>query len=477
MKRFLFLPRRFAFLLLGFCAGVSLSFGQTSFQRTYGGSYNDEGRSVQQTSDGGYIIAGSFGAGLTDVYLVKTNSFGDTLWTRRYGSANYDEGYSVQQTSDGGYVIAGYTGPSDTSSSDVYLVKTDSSGNTLWTRTYGGTHTDWGSSVQQTYDGGYIIIGTTSGANSSDVYLVKTDSLGDTLWTRAYGGTETDHGNSVEQTYDGGYIVAGSTTSFGAGMTDVYLVKTNSFGDTLWTRTYGGTENEYGNSVQQTSDSGYIITGESFGGLYLLKTNSSGDTLWTRTYSGSGNSVQKTSDGGYIIAGYIYRFGATWSDVYLVKTNSSGDTLWTRTYGGPSIDDANSVQQTSDGGYVITGLTNYDPIGNTPGDVYLIKTRVDGLVPVRNEHNVTPIGFALLQNYPNPFNPTTTISFNLPSKSFVSLRVFDALGREVSTLRATELTAGTYSQEWNAAGLASGVYFYRLQAGTFVETRKLLLLR
>jgi len=477
MKRFLLLPRRFAFFLLGFCAGVSLSFGQTSFQRTYGGSYNDEGRSVQQTSDGGYIIAGSFGAGLTDVYLVKTNSFGDTLWTRRYGSANYDEGYSVQQTSDGGFIIAGYTGPSDTSSSDVYLVKTDSSGSTLWTRTYGGTYTDWGSSVQQTYDGGYIIIGTTFGANSSDVYLVKTDSLGDTLWTRTYGGTETDHGNSVQQTYDGGYIIAGSTTSFGAGMTDVYLVKTNSFGDTLWTRTYGGTENEYGNSVQQTSDSGYIIAGESFGGLYLLKTNSSGDTLWTRTYSGSGNSVQKTSDGGYIIAGYIYRFGATWSDVYLVKTNSSGDTLWTRTYGGPSIDHANSVQQTSDGGYVITGLTNYDPIGNTPGDVYLIKTRVDGLVPVRNERNVTPIGFALLQNYPNPFNPTTTISFSLPLKSFVSLKIFDVLAQEVSVLLSEVLSPGTYSMRWNAEGLASGVYFYRLQAGTFVETRKLLLLR
>ena len=170
-------------------------------------------------------------------------------------------------------------------------------------------------------------------------------------------------------------------------------------------------------------------------------------------------------------------FGAGMTDVYLVKTNSFGDTLWTRTYGGSSIDHANSVQQTSDGGYVITGLTNYDPIGNIPGDVYLIKTWVDGLVPVRNERNVTPIGFALFQNYPNPFNPTTTISFSLPLKSFVSLKIFDVLGQEVSVLISEGLSPGTCSMRWNAEGLASGIYLYKLQAGSFSETKKLILLK
>ncbi|MCK4385117.1 MAG: dockerin type I repeat-containing protein [candidate division Zixibacteria bacterium] len=355
------------------------------WSRTYGGSSRDEGYSVQQTTDGGYIVVGmtsSFGAGGEDVYLVKTDSLGDTLWSRTYGGSDWDEGYSVQQTTDGEYIVAGFTYSFGAGYSDVYLIKTNSTGDTLWSRTYGGSNYDRGYSVQQTTDGGYIVAGLTEsfGADGEDAYLIKTNSTGDTLWTRTYGGGGSGHdeGWFVQQTTDGGYIVAGWTSSFGAGGEDACLIKTNSTGDTLWTRTYGGSSNEHAYSVQQTTDGGYIVVGwtRSFGGnndVYLIKTNSAGDTLWTRTYGGSysdlGFSVQQTT-GGYIVAGFTYSFGASY-DVYLIKTNSTGDTLWSRTYGGSGSELGFSIQQTTDGGYIVVGRASSFGAGGR--DVMLTK--------------------------------------------------------------------------------------------------------
>jgi hypothetical protein len=244
------------------------------------------GNSVQQTTDGGYIVAGrtrSFGAGDFDVYLIKTNAAGDTVWARAYGGTFRDQGLSARQTTDGGYIVAGQT-MSGTGNFDVYLIKTNAAGDILWTRTYGGSDFDQGFSVRQTADGGYIVAGiaVSSGAHE-DVYLVKTDASGDTLWTRTYGGAGIDEGRSVQQTPDGGCIIAGRTTSFGAGGYDSYLIKTNSTGDTLWTRTHGGTGGDWGYSVHQTTDGGYIIAGStiSFGAggydAYLVKTDSLGN--------------------------------------------------------------------------------------------------------------------------------------------------------------------------------------------------------
>jgi hypothetical protein len=358
------------------------------WSRTYGGSSDEDfGWSVQQTTDGGYIVTGytySFGAGEGDVYLIKTDSLGDTLWTRTCGGSDREWGRSVQQTTDGGYIVVGSTRSFGAGEGDVYLIKTDSNGDTLWTRTYGGSDGgDGGGSVQQTTDEGYIVAGVTSsfGAGESDVYLIKTDSLGDTLWTRTYGGSGEDCGRFVLQTKDGGYMVAGYTYSFGAGNRDVYLIKTDPTGDTLWTRTYGGSGWDEGTSVQQTTDGGYVVAGrtDSFGvgywAVYLIKTDSNGDTLWTRTYGGSSgdvsNSVQQTTDGGYIVAGETNSFGAGEDDVYLIKTDSLGDTLWTRTYGGSSWEQGSSVQQTTDGGYVVAGWTH--SFGAGGGDFMLTK--------------------------------------------------------------------------------------------------------
>jgi hypothetical protein len=263
-------------------------------------------------------------------------------WTKTFGGAGGESGSSVQQTNDGGYIIAGSTFSSGNGDEDVYLTKTDGSGNEQWTKTFGGTDWDVGSSVQQTTDGGYIIAGSTSsfGNGGPDVYLIKTDGNGDSLWTKTFGGANYDVGSSVQQTSDGGYIICGCTNSFG-GLPDCYLyiIKTDENGDLLWTKTLGGTDwddDDKGNSIQQTTDGGYIITGwinrsvfSDGYDVFLIKTDGSGNEQWTKTFGGtendSGNSVQQTTDGGYIICGYTESFGNGGEDVYLIKTDQNGN--------------------------------------------------------------------------------------------------------------------------------------------------------
>jgi len=282
--------------------------GQT-FQKTFGGFGNEKANSIQQTLDGGFIITGgteNFAPTAPDVYLIKTDANGDTMWTKTFGGDSIDEGWSVQQTADGGYIIAGNTQSFGAASESVYLIKTDAIGNILWSKIYGGCCPQSAYSVQQTSDNGYIIVGETTsfGAGSSDVYLIKTNSIGDTLWTRTFGETGYDIGSSVQQTIDGGYIIGGFTCSFGIGC-DAYLIKTDFNGNKLWANIYGGIQGETGNSVQQTSDSGYVIVGStnSFGQgveeVFLIKTNSIGDTLWTRTFGGV-NTLWTRTFGGVI---------------------------------------------------------------------------------------------------------------------------------------------------------------------------------
>ncbi len=219
-------------VILAIITAPQLAFAQpdTLWARTYGGRSWDYAYSVVQAADGGFIVAGetnSFGAGYTDVYLVRTDAYGDTLWTAVLGGTSYDWGHSVAQTADGGFIVAGLTQSFGAGETDVYLIRTDAAGDTLWTKTYGGTAYDNGCSVAQTADGGYIVAGYTRsfGAGRYDVYLIRIDAAGDTLWIKTYGGTISDFGNSVAQTSDGGYIVFGSTGSFAAGGSDVYLIR------------------------------------------------------------------------------------------------------------------------------------------------------------------------------------------------------------------------------------------------------------
>jgi hypothetical protein len=378
-----------ALLLVGLGVGKSVAQAPSwEWVKTFGGSDWDWGSSVQQTSDGGFILVGttrSFGAGGPDVWLIKTDAEGNKLWEKTFGGIRDDRGHSVQQTSDGGFIVVGDTGSFGAGWGDVWLIKTDANGNKLWDRTFGGSFADWGSSVQQTSDGGFIIVGNTGsfGAGWGDVWLIKTDADGNKLWDRTFGGSGSDFGRSVQQTSDGGFIIVGYTESFSAGGPDVWLIKTDANGNKLWDRTFGGSENDLGYSVQQTSDGGFILVGAttSFGAgwadVWLIKTDANGNKQWDRTFGGSsldsGRSVQQTSDGGFILVGYTGSFGAGWADVWLIKTDADGNKLWDRTFGGSSYDYGYSVQQTSDGGFIIVGATRSFGAGDY--DVLLIKSR------------------------------------------------------------------------------------------------------
>ena len=384
MRQKMFVPRSHLFLGITFlllaCAIPSRSV--VRFERTYGGSDIDRCFSVQQTSDGGYVLAGytrSFGTGNGDVYLIKTDSLGNLLWQRTFaGGWSIHAAWSVVETSDGGYAIAGWGRPNPGANLDVYLVKTDSLGSMIWEAWYGTGWAELGHSVQQTFDGGFIVVGSTHpwAYDPSNIYVVKVDSSGNKMWDRTYGEDfYYEAGRSVQQVSDGGYVIAGWGPH--------PLIRTDSWGDILWQGTYG--DYYQASSVQVTPDNGFVIAGYtlSFGqedeDLFLVRTDSLGAALWQRTYGGAvseqGHSVDQTLDGGYIVAGFK---GETKYDAYLVKTDSLGNTVWERTYGGDGDDRAYSVQETRDGGYIIGGFT--ESFGAGTSDVYLIKTDGKGLV-------------------------------------------------------------------------------------------------
>jgi len=453
--------------------------------QTFGGNNSESGRSVQQTIDGGYVITGSLGTtdnGTSDIWLIKTDPNGQEEWNQSYsGLDNYygDYGHSVQQTIDEGYIITGSI--SNSGVSDLWLIKTDPNGQEEWTQTFGGDGSDIGHSVQQTVDGGYIIIGRTEG----NILLLKTNSTGQEEWTRTFGGDDFDTGWSGQQTLDGGYIILGNKT-LGNGLPDIWLIKTDSNGQEEWNQTFGGNNRDYGFSVKQTFDEGYIITGYtlSYGDgindyIWLIKTDSQGQEEWNQTFGGGGgdygNSVQQTTDGGYIITGMTYSYGNGNSDVWLIKTDSQGQEEWNQTFGEYGDDYGNSVQQTTDGGYIITGVYDYG-IGSGSSDIWLIKTDSTGILSNGNQ-KVIPKDYILKNPFPNPFNPSTTLEFSIPFSDNVNIRVLDILGREVDVVMNEYLTNGNHRTEWNGQGHPSGIYFISFESGGIVETQKVVLMK
>jgi len=316
--------------------------GNIEWNMTWGGSQDDYFADMIKIKDGSFVLTGytnSFGAGNYDGILMKVNASGTLLWNQTYGGSGGDQVISLFQTSDGGYVLSGITNSSGSGNSDFWLVKTDATGNMQWNKTYGGTGVDGAQYANQAGDGGYAIAGYTAsfGAGGFDFWLVKTDTLGNMLWNKTYGGTGTDRANAMIQTNDGGYALFGPTTSFAIGGQDGWLVKTDLNGNIQWNKTYGGTGNEYAIYLIQTSDGGYSLCGgtTSFGAgnvdVWLVKTDSLGNMLWNKTYGGSLNeyaySMIQTSDGGYQLLGYTRSFGfgnAAGADWYVIKTDIEG---------------------------------------------------------------------------------------------------------------------------------------------------------
>ena len=380
-----------------YCLFVLLTnnvFASEMWQHTYGGINDDRAYSVIRTDDEGYALAGftmSYGAGLQDFYLVKTDKNGNMIWNQTFGGAGADTAKSIIQTGDGGYALVGDTTSFGNLSSvflsyDFWLVKTDEDGTMLWNQTYGyrlsfenGTEYSgsMANSVIQTNDGGYALSGRTYGigAGLADFYLVKTDEVGNLLWNQTYGGTENDNPLSMIQTNDGGFALAGYTESFGAGSSDFWLVKTDSLGNMEWNKTYGGSGSDEAISFLQTNDGGYILVGSSTsvenGSIWLVKTDENGNIEWSKQPSPSSiqlispTSIVESSDGGFAISG----------DFWVIKTDINGDILFYQSYETEIewFSASNCLIQASNGDYVLAGYrTSIE--GDTSPDVLLVKT-------------------------------------------------------------------------------------------------------
>ena len=379
--------------------GVRAMAPQEYWSRTYGGSLCDAGYSVQQTTDGGFVIVGhTSSGGVKAVWLIKTDSRGRQEWLRTFGSHGHAIGHSVQQTSDGGYIVVGQVTSLGVEESDAWLIKTDSAGDQQWSKVIGGLRRDVAYSVQQTSDGGYIFTGYSGsyGTSGNQLWLGKVDSDGHKEWSKTFGGDEgwgafEGCGKEVRETLDGGYIVVGSKYEDGPG--DVWLMKTDSAGNTSWERSFGGDREDIGESVCQTSDGGYLVVGhtKSYGtgspannDVFLIRVASNGMLMWSKNVGGDGDdvgySVQQTSDGGYVVVGATDSFGAGSHDVWLIKIDSDGDQVCDETFGGRLSDVGYSVQQIAEDDYIVVGSTCSYGAGDS--DLLLVKASMRNESPM-----------------------------------------------------------------------------------------------
>jgi len=379
--------------------------GATQWARTYGGDSTDWAYGIQQTSDGGYIVSGhtqSFGAPFRDSWILKLSSDGAIEWQKSYGGALYNRAYSVQQTIDGGFIVAGYVGNPSSLPNSVLLLKLSSDGSIEWQSIIRGPAGSRADFIQQTSDGGYILAGliwpgTDPNSYFKDVFVAKLSSVGTIEWRYAYGGPEEESDwnwatqlTTIQQTKDGGYILGCDTMSFGAGGYDIWILKLLSDGTIEWQKTYGGANNEIARnrpSIQQTSDGGYIFAGNtsSFGAgssdAWVLKLFSEGNIEWQKAYGREGgdaaHAVYETSDGGFIVGGNSNSFSEDGNlDIWFLKLTSDGSIEWQKTYGGEDTDQAFAFQQTSDEGFVAAGYTrSFDAIGD---DFFVLKLSPDG---------------------------------------------------------------------------------------------------
>jgi hypothetical protein len=352
------------------------SAGTLQWQKCLGGSLDDQAHSIRQTTDGSYVVAGFTNSNDSDVtgnhgnnwdfWIVKLDSAGNMQWQKCHGGTGEDRAYSIEQTKDGGYVVAGRAGSSDGEVTgahglwDMWVIKLDTAGNLQWENALGGSGGDGAYSVAETFDGGYILAGYASGNDGDvsgnhgsgfDCWIVKLDSVGTLKWQKCFGGTTTDYAYSIRETSDSGFIFVGDPTSTNGDVTghygnsDYWLVKLDSIGNLQWQKCLGGTDADIPYSVKQTNDNEYVIAGRSrsidydvtgghgYEDYWIVKTNSTGNIEWQQCYGGSGaeeaHYIQATTDGGFFIAGSTHSYdgdvtgnhGTSNEDFWLVKLN------------------------------------------------------------------------------------------------------------------------------------------------------------
>jgi hypothetical protein len=450
--------------------------------QTFGDTLNDHAYAVTRAHDFGYVVVGEITnpwPGSVDLYIAKVDYDGDVLWERSYGGSAEDIGYSIDRTTDGGYVIAGATGYNPFSW-DVYLVKVDGDGYLEWDTILGGPSEDMAYGVRQTPDGGYVITGDTdSFGQYENVYVGKTDSSGNPDWEVSLGLAD-DHGEAIVLAPGGGYVIGGWR---GDGNTfpefNSLLMKVSEAGSLVWQREFDESVDDRGYALVATVDGGYALAGQNLDAA-VWKTDSAGLLDWSVGH-GTGTSdhafgIREVPGGGYFMAGQTvdYDYGLQY---YAVRVDADGGLLWDELYGGPQYDWCRDVELAPDGGYVMVGSTQ--SYGEGGYDAYVIKLEPDGTAGVPEE---AVDELALSRPSASPFSNETSIALTLAHPSEVSVRVYDPTGRLVRTLHDGPVAAGTTELTFvgrDEAGrrLASGVYFIVAENGMTRAARKAIILR
>ena len=470
-----------------------------SWEYFYGGTNNDEINHFILTDDGGFLTAGyteSFGQGIwgkPDSWIIKFNESGQIEWDYTYGQPDsLDKAYFILETT-GGYIIAG-----ERMEDIVYgngaggiIFKIDEDGNEIWSHKYGGSQGDMLRHIQPVESGGFIACGTTRSFDAGfiDGYVVKIDEYGIVEWQNNFGGTGYEVFKQIYPTNDGGYIAAGFSNSDGFGSYDIWVVKMDSSGNLEWEQRIGDANSNRMHYFSPTNDGNYILTGETENAseemeLFAMKIDTSANVLWEHIYpatvQGEGKYIEEVSDGGFIIGGTDSNsLSGPWqTDGWIIKIDENGNFQYDYFVHSSANDGINVVRQVSNDTFIAAGGNM--SYGSGMNDAWIIKL-VDNAVDA-DEDNEFEISNYSLSNYPNPFNPTTTISFSIQEESKVDLSIFNIKGNKIKTLFNEPNTKGNYSVVWNGKdtndrSVASGIYFYKLEAGKKVIINKMLMLK
>lgn len=425
--------------------------------------------SVHQEADTGYVILANVtgNSGNNNIQLFKINKNGAYVWSKLYADSAIFWAESLKRTPDHGYLITGYTNKTDTAGYDVVLIKTDSVGNLLWQHYYGGTDWDFGNDVTIAADSNYLVCGSTYsyGAGNTDMYLLKINTQGNTLWTRTFGGEYEDVATSIDVCKNGDILVAGFTKSFGAGNYDALLVRYDSAGNELWHKTYGDTAVEKIYSVRENYNKDIVMGGytSSFGAggddFYLIYADSLGAQKWYQAVGGPDDerayTMDLTTDSAYVLSGVTT--GPGYQDVYFYKMLANGQWHCSTSHGSVAPDNANAIKQTLDGGYIIVGSTS--GFGGCLSNVFVVKTGADGLSEAYNSiFEQTLVKSKILTIYPNPFTSQAVVEWSAEVQKPSVFCLYNTLGH---LLLKRDIDPGTKRFIISRNNLPDGIYFYQ----------------
>lgn len=480
---------------------------EIEWQEIFGGTNQDYAKKIIQTQDGGYIVGGETYSlngdiignhGGSDYWMIKISSTGTLEWQKTFGGSNYEHADDLIQTSDGGYIFLGSSSSNNGNVSlnygydDIWVVKLSVDGTIEWQKNYGGTDPDFGHTIKQTNDNGYIIAGTTYSNNidvtenngATDCWILKLNSLGVLEWQNNFGGTNQESARDIIQISDGSYLVTGSTNSSNGDVTgqhgagDAWVLKLNSIGILEWQKTLGGTNSESLNKILQTEEGGYILIGNtnSHNGdvipgsngdrdFWVVKLSVDGTVEWQKTYGGIfedvGLDIKIIENEGYLLAGHKYSNGLTGMNYWILKINFNGEIQWQKIIGENGYDFATSILKTNDNGYAVAGYSdsyNNDLFGN---DFLIIKL----------SHNLNSSSFSnntTLQLFPNPTRNNLTLKLDnyTPNQKII---ITDIQGKTILTQKLESL-----STTINTNSFEKGVYFLSLIDGTQKTTKKFI---